>query len=376
MKIALVVFRIGPSHGSILQTYALYQILCRWGHEVTVLNRQNNPSIYRYLRNAIARIKDTVLFRYNGPIFYTTDYSPLTMKELKLFFQKYLSVRTLTFRKKCELDRITQSDYDCYIVGSDQTWRPKFVYDVRYYFLNFLSSNHPAKRIAYAPSFGTSDWEYSPQLTEECKGYLSKFSAVSVREDDGVELCKKYFGVQATHVLDPTMLLKREDYISLIDTSGFERDKLLAFSILDKSKLAIEIIRRVSHKLRINPYQINASHNSPAASWVEPGIDKWLGGIFQSKFVVTDSFHATVFSIILNRPFVTIVNVSRGTSRIKSLLAMFGLEDRMISSLNQLTDDMLFGKINWESVNNILDTERDKSLKWLKNALDKENVKQ
>ena len=371
MKIALVVYRIGPSHGSILQTFALYQILCRMGHDVTILNRQNNPSIYRYLRNTIARIKDIVLYRYNGPIFYTTDYSPLTMKELNLFFQEYLSVRTVTFRKKCDLDRIILSDYDCYIVGSDQTWRPKFVYDVRYYFLSFLPSSHLAKRIAYAPSFGTSEWEYSPQLTEECKGYLSKFSAVSVREDDGVELCKKYFGVQATHVLDPSMLLKREDYISLIDIFRLERVKILAFSILDKSELAVEIIRRISHKLGINPYQINASHNSTAAGWVEPGIDKWLGGIWQSSFVVTDSFHATVFSIILNRPFITIVNISRGSSRIKSLLAMFGLEDRMISSLDQLTDDLLFGKINWENVNNILEIERDKSLNWLKNALEK-----
>ena len=63
MKIALVVYRIGPSHGSILQTFALYQILCRMGHDVTILNRQNNPSIYRYLRNTIARIKDIVLYQ-------------------------------------------------------------------------------------------------------------------------------------------------------------------------------------------------------------------------------------------------------------------------------------------------------------------------
>ena len=371
MKIALVVFRIGPSHGSILQTYALYQILCRLGHEVTILNRQNNPSIYRYLRNVAARIKNKVLHAYNGPVFYKMDYSPVTMKELNYFLQKNLSAKTITFRKKRELDRIVNSNYDCYVVGSDQTWRPKYVFDIKYYFLDFLPTGHPAKRIAYAPSFGTSEWEYSPQLTEECKGYLSKFSAVSVREDDGVELCKKYFGIQATHVLDPTMLLKCEDYISLIDTSCLGRSKLLAFSILDKSELATEIIRRVSHKLGINPYQINASHNFSTAGWVEPGIDKWVGGIWQSNFVVTDSFHATVFSIILNRPFVTIVNISRGSSRVKSLLAMFGLEDRMISSLNQLTDDLLLGKINWKSVNNILDIERDKSLKWLKNALDK-----
>ena len=371
MKIALVVYRIGPSHGSILQTYALYQVLCRMGHEVTILNRQNNPSIYRFFRNAIARIKDVILCKYNGPIFYTTDYSPLTMKELNCFFQKYLSAKTVTFRKACELDRITQLNYDCFIVGSDQTWRPKFVYDVQYYFLNFLPANHPAKRIAYAPSFGTNEWEYSSQLTEDCKKYLSKFSAVSVREDDGVELCKKHFGVQATHVLDPTMLLRQEDYVSLIDAVHLKSNNLLAFSILDKSELATEIIHRISNKFGINPYQINASHGSRKAGWVEPGINKWLGGIYQSKFVVTDSFHATVFAILMNKPFITIVNVSRGSSRIKSLLGLFGLENRMIYSLSQVTDELLMEEINWEKVNEIMDIERRKSMNWLKIALNK-----
>lgn len=371
MKIALVVFRIGPSHGSILQTYALYRTLQRLGHEVTILDRQQDFSWHRIIRNIAARIRSKILHAYSGPIFYKEDYSPITMQELNLFFQKHLAMNTFTFCKKKELDKIVRMDFDCYVVGSDQTWRPKYVYDIKYYFLNFLSINHSVKRIAYAPSFGTSEWEYSPKLTEECKVLLSRFSSVSVREDDGVELCKKYFGVQATHVLDPTMLLKREDYVSLIEAPCLENGNLLAFSILDKFELAVEIIRRISYKLEIKPYQINASHDFTTEGWVEPGIDKWLGGIWLSKFVVTDSFHATVFSIILNRPFVTIVNLSRGSSRIKSLLTMFGLENRMIFSLNQITDALLLEKIDWERVNNILNTERNKSLEWLEKALDK-----
>lgn len=370
MKIALVVYRIGPSHGSILQTYALYEILSRMGHEVTILNRQYNPSIYRLLRNSLARIKDIVLYKYNGPIFYTTDYSPITMKELNVFFQKYLSKNTITFSKKNELDKIAQMDYDCFIVGSDQTWRPKYVFDVKYYFLNFLSSNNPAKRIAYAPSFGTSEWEYSQQLTEECKGYLSKFSAVSVREDDGVTLCKNYFDVQATHVLDPTMLLTYENYLSLIDISSRVNKQLLAFSVLDKSEIATKVIQKISNSLNIKPYQINASHEHTNSGLIEPSVEKWLAGIWQSRFVVTDSFHATVFAIIFNKPFVTIINVARGSSRIKSLLKMFGLESRMISSVNQINDNILYKEIHWENVNRIMNIEREKSMSWLINALE------
>ena len=218
MKIALTVYRIGPSHGSILQTYALYRTLYKMGHEVSILDRQNNLSVYRILRNIARRIKGRIFNSYTGPVFYTKDYSSLSMKELNTFIQKNLRASTITFSKKRELNIIVNSNnYDCYIIGSDQTWRPKYVYDIKYYFLDFLPTSYSVKRIAYAPSFGTNEWEFSPSLTAECKEYISRFSAISVREDAGVSLCKKYFNVQATHVLDPTFLLSQEDYISYGD---------------------------------------------------------------------------------------------------------------------------------------------------------------
>lgn len=369
MKIALIVFRIGPSHGSILQTYALYQTLQRMGHEVTILDRQRHFSVYRMLRSVLGRIKGSILKTYNGPIFYFKEYPDTTMKELCHFVQKELSSNTITFNKKSKLDAIVQQGYDCYIVGSDQTWRPKYVEDIKYYFLDFLSPDSLVKRIAYAPSFGTDEWEYSLKLTEECKTLLSRFSAISVREDDGVALCKKYFNAQATHVLDPTLLLSREEYISLIEKTYTESNQILAFSILDKSELATKIIQKVSAELDVKLYQINASHNCTASGWIEPSIDKWLGGIYNSKFVVTDSFHATVFAIIFNKPFITIINSARGSSRIKSLLSMFGLENRMVNSLDQISDHLLFSPIDWKTINQIIAVEKDRSINWLKEVL-------
>ena len=131
----------------------------------------------------------------------------------------------------------------------------------------------------------------------------------------------------------------------------------------------MEIIKKVCSKLNIIPYRINASHAKKTKDWIEPGIEKWLEGILKSKFVVTDSFHATVFSIIFNKPFITIINISRGSSRIKSLLSMFGLENRMISSITQVSDNLLYETINWDIVNKIIEMEKDKSLNWLKKAL-------
>lgn len=369
MKIALVVYRLGPSHGSILQTYALYQTLYKMGHEVSILNRQKNLSIYRILRNIAARIKGRILNSYKGPVFYTKDYSSLSMRELNTFVQKYLKSNLLTFSTRNELNNIINLNFDCYIVGSDQTWRPKYVHDVKYYFLDFLPINSSVKRIAYAPSFGTSNWEFTPQLTEECKKYLSSFSAVSVREDVGVDLCRKFFNVQVSHVLDPTFLLEQKDYLLLINKTHQESNKILALSILDNSAFAIELVQKVCSDLNLKPCQINASHKSTVKDWIEPGIEKWLEGILQSKFVVTDSFHATVFAIIFNKPFITIVNVSRGSSRILSLLTMFGLENRMVDSIDQVSDKLLYDTIDWDAVNRIIEKERNKSINWLKEAL-------
>ena len=102
-------------------------------------------------------------------------------------------------------------EYDAYVVGSDQVWRPNYNPFMKAMFLG-ITEREDVKRIAYAASFGTSKWEFSPQMTSECAVLAKKFDMITVREKSGVDLCREYFGVEATWVLDPTMLLNREDY--------------------------------------------------------------------------------------------------------------------------------------------------------------------
>src|SRR5690606_15864360 len=106
--------------------------------------------------------------------------------------------------------------FDTYIVGSDQCWRPKYSPNITNYFLDFLNDKQNVIRISYAASFGTSDWEFNEPETKMCRDLIQKFDAVSVRESSGIELCQKYLDKEAQHVLDPTMLLELDDYITKI----------------------------------------------------------------------------------------------------------------------------------------------------------------
>ncbi|WP_165470899.1 polysaccharide pyruvyl transferase family protein, partial [Klebsiella pneumoniae] len=105
--------------------------------------------------------------------------------------------------------------YDAIFVGSDQVWRPKYAPHLNSYFLGFLDIDSKTKKISYAASFGSDEWEYSPEQEYECKNLAKRFDAISVRESLAVDMCNDHFDVAAQHVLDPTMLLTKEDYIEL-----------------------------------------------------------------------------------------------------------------------------------------------------------------
>ena len=368
MKIALVIFRLGPSHGSILQTYALYKILKRLGHEVTIINRQPNVKVLSTLKKCASRLKHRLIGDYRGPVFYTGDYSPQSMINLNEFVDNNFKDDLVTIVSEKELNKVKNNEYDAYIIGSDQTWRPEYVCDIYYYYLDFLPRNNKAKRIAYAPSFGVDVWEYDEIQTKKCKELAHLFDSISVREQSGVELCKKYLDIEAEHVLDPTMLLKREDYEKLIQKASEEDENYIAYSVLDDTESTSEILDIISGKLNLPLKRINCNHHSPNKRfcYAEPSIEDWLNGIRNAAFVVTDSFHATIFSIIFNRPFLTIGNIERGMSRFSSILNQMGLQGRLITSSNIEGYECLVNEpIMWERVNQTIEEIRQKSINYL-----------
>lgn len=365
MKIALIIFRIGPSHGSLLQTYALYHVLKKMGHDVTVVNRKDKLPFKTFVKRTLYRAYKTLRGEHFDSIISTEVVPHRIMKELNRFVDKNLSHDLVEFSSV----NINKPDFDAFVIGSDQVWRPCFVQDIAYYYLSFIKFQKNVKRISYAASFGVDNWEYSEQETAECKELAQLFDAVSVREDSGVNLCKRFLGVEAIHVLDPTMLLDDVDYCKLIgETPISTLSQTLAFSILDNSHSKKQIIDTVSYKLGLKPVPIKADEGN--LNYVETGIEFWLDEIRKSSFVITDSYHATVFAIIFNKPFIVIGNKFRGTGRLTSLLNMFGLSKRMVFEDESLDFEYLINEnIDWEKINTHRSSLKSKSLQFLKNNL-------
>ena len=271
--------------------------------------------------------------------------------------------------------------FEAYIVGSDQCWRPRYSPNIKNYFLDFASEQKDIKRIAYAASFGVDEWEFNDTDTAVCRDLLSHFDAVSVREETGVDLVSTYLARQdAIHLIDPTMLLTTEKYQDIINHENTVKPGGNLFHyVLDKTGYKDRFIHDVASKMGLTEYDSMpkkrlgladvTNSNAKDFAFISPA--QWLRGIQEAAFVITDSFHGTIFSILFNVPFVTIANPERGLARFSSLLKMFHLEDRLLTepSWNAM-ESASFGNIDWNDVNTILFRERSKAVDFLQEHLD------
>lgn len=268
-----------------------------------------------------------------------------------------------------DFSEIKESDFDAIVVGSDQIWRPKYFSQIEHAYLDFTEGWN-IKRVAYATSFGTDEWEYNKRQTKTCSQLIKKFDVVSVREKSGVDLCRDHLTVKAVHVLDPTMLLDDNDYIKLFKEANTPKSKgnLLCY-ILDETLEKTELIERIAKERRLTPFRVNSkveNHNAPLAERVQPSVEQWLRGFYDAEYVITDSFHACVFSILFNKPFTVIGNDARGMSRFDSLLNSFGLKERMITDSFGFDGDV---NIDWQGTMSILNNKRKASNTFLSNIL-------
>ena len=374
MKIAIVTLPLHTNYGGILQAYALQTVLEKMGHEVVHLQpKVVFPKLHPIWKMPLVFCKRAFRKFFCGefktPIF--THPHKWMRKHTDVFIHKYIHNR---FVELAEWNEKNTSSYDAVIFGSDQIWRPRYAYPIERYFGSFLGGSS-AKRVAYAASFGTENNEYSTEQQDNCSMLLKKIAAISVRENSAVDMCKSMFGVDAIHVLDPTLLLSKEDYLKLIKQNIVPKSKgNLAVYVLDESCEVAKIVDRTAQKLGLTPFRTNSKvedYNAPIAERQQPPLEQWLRSFHDAEFVITDSFHACVFSIIFQKPFICIGNKERGMARFSSLLSMFGLEDRLVISIDEFKADkaILMNGIDYEHVNSILANERKESISFLKNAL-------
>ena len=352
MKIGILTLPLHTNYGGILQAYALQTALQRMGHNVVVFDTPKtqkaplSPVVYaKRLAHKLLKDKSTRILQekhYNSTF-------PIIAQHTQRFAQKYINRYIVE-----SLSKADKNDFDAIVVGSDQIWRPiyfctPFKSKAEDSFLAFTKGWN-IKRISYAASFGVDHWEFTKQQTAKCKEAIAMFNAVSVREDAAVIQCKEHFGVDATHVVDPTMLLNKEDYIALIEQENEPISKGTLFKyILDETPEKRTLVDNVAKELNLEPFAVKPSDKGKPEERIYPPITAWLRAFLDAKFVVCDSFHGVVFSIIFNKPFIVIGNESRGMSRFNSLLKMFSLQERMITKIENV--DICKKPIDWEVVN-------------------------
>ncbi len=359
MRIAILTLPLHTNYGGILQAYALQTVLERMGHDVCLIEKRQKP-LRLPLWKAPLFYGKRILKNLTGhpfPIFYEQKVNrekPIIQQHTDQFVRKYIKRRIVN-----SFSEIKETDFDAIVVGSDQIWRPKYFLNIEHAYLDFTEGWN-IRRIAYAASFGTNEWEYNKRQTRECGRLLQNFDAVSVREKSGIDLCRNHFNVQATHVLDPTMLLEAGDYIKLFEAESTPKSPgTLLNYILDETPEKMALIEKIAKDKGLIPFRVNSKVediNALLPERIQPSVEQWLRGFYDAEFIVTDSFHACVFSILFNKPFLVYGNKKRGLSRFKSLLERIGLLDHLIVNVNDYIPNNIFQKGNDENLKVLKDT--------------------
>lgn len=335
MKIGILTLPLHSNYGGILQAWALQTVLTRMGHDVKVIDKERRLrriDILLQCRKYPKRIIRKYIFREDIPIFYERvaylSYINQT-KKTRSFIEAYINRRLVR-----EFSKIKNREFEALIIGSDQIWRPL------YFLLSYsnildafgaFARKRGIQRLSYAASFGVNELgEYNKKEIWQIKKELQNFIGVSVREAKGIEICKEYFDIDAIQVLDPTLLIPQEDYMNLAADIPSSDVGVLEY-ILDPNDKTHSIVEKVEAILG------TAESSNPFSDGIaQYSVEEWLVGFRDATMVVTDSFHACVFSIIFRKPFVVVANPGRGFARIESLLSMFNLQNHLITDIGQI----------------------------------------
>lgn len=364
----IITLPLGENYGGILQAYSLQKTIHDLGVDAvtTSIPKQGRFKLF------VKRIAKTILHIIKPNISNMTSKDVLIKTEkTRQFVNKYIK----TVNEK----RLYDNGFDAYVVGSDQVWRAKYV-KVADYLLGFAVDRMNSVKISYAASFGKDDLsEYSDSDVKESSRLAKNFDSVSVREESGVKLVEECWGIKALRHVDPTMLIPKKHYNSLIKNNQknvCKPEGELFVYILDESSEKEKVVEKVSRLLGLKSFAFmppgtsskKIFRNDPE-KYKLPLVEQWLCSFRDANFIITDSFHGCVFSIIYNKPFIAIGNKSRGLSRFTSLLKLFGLEGRLVDCLSEVNEDVVNMNIDWRKVNAILKDEQRRSRKFLKENL-------
>lgn len=271
---------------------------------------------------------------------------------------------------------------DSFLTGSDQIWHynpgnedQRFG---KYFRLDFAEDQK--RKVSFATSFGRYDPE-PESVREEFRSLYQRYHAISVREDEAVDIFRDRYGIDAVRVIEPVFDLTQEDWLVLAQHSEYhETEPYMLTYILDPTPEKRAAIEYYSKELGLKAINIldgfskvyNRNHAALNLPHTLPNIQcaDFLKFYSNAQFVVTDSFHGVCFSLIFHKPFIAIGNYLRGIKRFESLLSLVEMNDRLVPDPKAIPHDRRFlERPPFEKCDEIIAKERERSVEWLKNAM-------
>lgn len=364
MKIILITKHYVKNYGSVLQTYASQELLSRRGDSVYIANYiLPEASGLKYMDIILrkhasgSRIKKMILRAVVLPTMIRWKYV------FGGFLKKYLNVCGSP-ADNCDKLKTELPEADIYCTGSDQVWNPKTNRGLQpAYFCEFAPKGK--KIVSLAASFGVKTVREEDEA--QMKKYLEKYSILSVREISGIDILDKA-GVKGKVILDPVMIETDGFWKKLAAKRKIRSDYVLVYQLNSSrsfDRYAEQAAEKLGKKLvRICTRYDQILKNGRAVP--VPTVEQWISLFYYADFVITDSFHGTVFSLLFQKEFINLYP-PLFSERLDSLLNMFGIEERHITDCSRF--DILDRRIDYRKVNEILDEKRKESLKFIDEIL-------
>lgn len=358
MKVGVITYHRELSQGATFQAYATYRALRELGCDVEVIDLAHFNKSPRPLWQVLLIKLYMSLSNYRQGQFRRKFYPP--------YSKHYNSLEEL---------RSNPPAIDAACVGSDQTWNIKIATEMNMpaYFLDFGPTD--LGRFSYASSFGYAKWQIEdPKETKRIGEILRSYAGLSVRELTGQKILKETFNIDATLVCDPTIL--HDNYNEF--TKGLkQKNEVICYSLAVSSQPKILAIKDISDYVGAPIRWMGKPFFVKGARYTYfPDVYRWFRYIARSKYVLTDSFHGTVVSLLCKKPFAVLYEENGLSSRIVDLLKQVGLDDRIYFSYEEFSKSKNWKEpINYIEVDKRLALYREKSWEYLRKVVENIQLK-
>lgn len=365
MKTGIITFHYANNYGAVLQAYALLTYLKNEGFEAQIIDYRNE-----YLKSTKKVFKPFNSMK-NIAVNVATLKHCFSLLNKRRKFESFIEQcldMTNIFSTYSSLEA-NPPEFDAYICGSDQIWNPGILFDAAY-FLEFVRSGS-YRKISYAASFGAS--EIDKMYAEKITDHLRRIKYLSVREQSGARIVEKLLNRESAVVLDPTFLIKKQDWDKLLSKHLKNSREIIYPYILcyylEKNSLNQIIVNKVKRQTGYRVISIMTSFFNQVDSDIiveDAGPLEFIQLFRDAAYVCTSSFHGTVFSIIFEKQFQVLAH-SKTNSRLKDLLDKLELEERLIYSSEMILNSN--AELDYKKVKRLLDLEIQSSSEFLKKAL-------